>query len=122
MRIRTPVRWRVIAVDAPTAPVASGATLGAVPIFAVTYAYAAPDEELAAVRPEHRAFLRGLLDQGVLLASGPWADGVAGALLLLRAVDGDAALAALDPDPFWAAGFIASRDVRGWNPVIGPWA
>jgi uncharacterized protein YciI len=42
-------------------------------------------------------------------------------MIVLSADDGAAALAALDPDPFRSAGFIAERTVRGWNPVIGPW-
>jgi uncharacterized protein YciI len=92
-----------------------------VPIFTVTYAYDQRRDEQDAVRPQHRAFLRSLHDQGVLLASGPWAEGPAGAMIVLSADDGAAALAALDPDPFRSAGFIAERTVRGWNPVIGPW-
>lgn len=89
--------------------------------FVVSYVYDERRAEQDVLRPAHRAFLRSLLDDGVLLASGPWTEGPSGALILLRADDGAAALAALDPDPFLAAGFIAERTVRGWNPVIGPW-
>ncbi len=91
------------------------------PTFVVSYVYDERRAEQDVLRPAHRAFLRSLLDDGVLLASGPWTEGPSGALILLRADDGAAALAALDPDPFLAAGFIAERTVRGWNPVIGPW-
>lgn len=91
------------------------------PTFVVTYAYDNRRAEQDVLRPAHRSFLRGLFDDGVLLASGPWTEGPSGALILLTADDGAAALAALDPDPFLAAGFIAERTVRGWNPVIGPW-
>ncbi len=90
-------------------------------IFAVSYEYDSRTSAQDVLRPEHRAFLRSLLDDGRLLASGPWTDGAAGALLLVRAADGPAALAMLDADPFWGAGFIAHRTARGWNPVIGPW-
>ncbi len=90
-------------------------------VFVVNYAYDPRTSEQDEIRPQHRAFLRGLFDNGTLLASGPWTDSGAGAMLLLRAEDADAALAALDEDPFWREGFIASRTARGWNPVIGPW-
>lgn len=100
-----------------------------VPTYAVTYTYtddaALRDEH----RPVHRAFLASLLDAGTLLASGPLAavtgpDGARsdGALLLLRGDDDGAVLATLDADPFLAVGAIAARDVRGWDPVIGPFA
>lgn len=91
------------------------------PTFTVTYAYDSRDDARDALRPDHRAFLRGLFEAGTLLASGPWTHGPAGALLVVRADDDAAALAALDADPFWVAGLVAERSVRGWNPVIGPW-
>ena len=91
------------------------------PTFAITYGYDDRRAEQDVLRPDHRAFLRRLHDDGALLASGPWTEGGSGALLLMRADDGAAALALLDADPFWAAGFIAERAARGWNPVIGPW-
>ncbi|WP_250443556.1 YciI family protein [Actinotalea sp. C106] len=96
------------------------------------------------VRPRHRQYLRSLLATGDLLASGPWV-GVAeptttpggaqeaatplpvpgaeqpGAMLVLRA-EGPAAVAALlDADPFWVEGLVASRTLRAWDPVLGPW-
>lgn len=93
------------------------------PVFAVTYEYDQRDDERDAIRPDHRAFLRRLHDDGVLLASGPLSGaGGPGALMLLRADDDAAALAVLDDDPFWTAGVVAARSARGWEPVIGPWA
>lgn len=89
--------------------------------FAVTYEYDSRTSAQDALRPEHRAFLRSLREDGRLLASGPWTEGAAGALLLVRAEDASGALAVLDADPFWGAGLIAGRTARGWNPVIGPW-
>jgi uncharacterized protein YciI len=90
-------------------------------MYAVVYAYDPRDAERDALRPAHRAFLGGLLGDGMLLASGPWTEGSPGALILVRADDADAALAALESDPFNIAGLIATRSARGWNPVIGPW-
>ena len=93
------------------------------PAFAVTYEYDERSADRDRVRPDHRAFLRRLHDEGVLLAPGPLSgDAGPGALLLLRAHDAAAALDVLDADPFHRAGLVAQRSVRGWDPVIGPWA
>ncbi|HIZ35963.1 MAG TPA: hypothetical protein H9815_09305 [Candidatus Ruania gallistercoris] len=91
--------------------------------FAVEYTYD-PDrgEDMDRIRPGHRAFLRSLLEQGRLLASGPWVGEEPGALLLVLAEDEAAVEQLLDADPFQQAGLITGRRVRGWNPVIGPFA
>lgn len=86
----------------------------------VTYTYLNAPEVLDEVRPEHRAFLGGLADQGIVVASGPWADQEpAGALLLLRTNSASAALDALADDPFQREGLVVDVTVREWNPVIG---
>lgn len=105
------------------------------PTYAVQYEYVTDGDRLDAVRPSHRAFLRGLLEDGALLASGPLSgvlrsdpedDGsaqpAAGALLLVRAADTGAACRTLDADPFWVEGLVVRRTVRAWDPVIGPFA
>ncbi len=84
-----------------------------------TYDPARPDD-LARVRPAHREFLRALLNNGELLASGPFLDG--GAMLIVRAEDADAALALLDNDPLNVDGIILERKALMWDPVLGPWA
>ena len=99
--------------------------MSAMPIFAVTYTYADRPTVLDEHRPEHRAVLRGLLDDGTLLASGPLAQDAAnpaGALLLVDAPDEGAVATALDADPFAREHVITRRTVRPWSPVIGPWA
>jgi uncharacterized protein len=91
-------------------------------VFAVQYAY---DDRTALrdeVRPEHRRYLAGLLDAGSLLASGPWSDGDPGALLLMRADSAAEVERLLDDDPFTRAGLVATRTLREWTPVFGPWA
>ncbi|WP_166847444.1 YciI family protein [Isoptericola sp. BMS4] len=92
-------------------------------VFAVTYVYVADPDRLGEVRPEHRAFLRDLLAQGSLLASGPLPptpDGEpGGALLVVEAQDPTGALTLLDPDPMRRAGLVAERSAREWQPVIG---
>ena len=67
--------------------------------YAVQYSYAAPEEQLATIRPEHRAFLGQLGADGVLLASGPMVD-YPGALLIFKAESPEALAALLDQDPF----------------------
>jgi uncharacterized protein len=107
-----------------------------VPTFAVHYEYDTRRDVQDAVRPDHRAFVRSLLDAGTLLASGPLRgepahDGGArtgpdatppGALLIVRAPSADAALRLLDADPFREAGVVVSRSAREWDPVTGPFA
>lgn len=88
-------------------------------IYAVEYHYVTDkDEEMAKVRPSHRAFNGALADKGLLLAAGPYV-GTHNALIVVRAEDEAGALALLEEDPFNQAGFIAERVVRQWNPVIG---
>lgn len=90
-------------------------------IFAVHYIYDPQRaEDLARIRPAHRTFLRGLFDEGSLLASGPYASGEA--LIIVKADTADAALALLDADPLNEAGVIAQRSAHQWQPVISPWA
>ena len=92
------------------------------PYFAVQYNYADEPAKVAEHRPAHRAFLRGLLDEGTLLAAGAYTDDPAGALLLLRADSVEEVNAALDNDPFRRHALITDRTTRGWSAAIGPWA
>ncbi len=82
--------------------------------------YRRPLEQVMSVVDEHRAYLRELKKQGVLLASGPF-DPRAGGALLVR-VDGADANAALDrirdEDPFTKKGMV-QYELLPWNVVIG---
>lgn len=90
-------------------------------IYAVTYRYTDDVAARDRVRPEHREYLRGLADQGLLLLSGPFgADGPAGALLLFRGADEAEVGAHVEKDPFTTNGVIAESAIREWEPVIGP--
>lgn len=91
-------------------------------LFAVRYTYDERAEVRDAYRPEHRAWLAGQADAGVLLGSGPYTDGEPGALLLLRADDEESLRGLLAQDPFAREGLVAATEVRGWNLVLGPWA
>lgn len=112
--------------------------------YCVQYVYDDRTARRDEVRPAHRDHLRGLLETGRLLASGPYqgstvllrgglaepavadapggAPEPSGALLLLRCEDLGELGAVLDADPFWQHGLIAERSVRAWDPVIGPWS
>ena len=88
-------------------------------VFTVEYHYVTDrDEEMAEVRPTHRAFNGDLAAQGRLIAAGPYT-GTHDALIIVRAEDTASALELLETDPFNQAGFIAERIPREWNPVIG---
>lgn len=82
--------------------------------------YRRPLEDVIAATDDHRAYLRALQAEGVLVASGPF-DPRTGGALLLRVPD-DAVHATLDRirdrDPFTVRG-IAQYELLPWAPVIG---
>ena len=82
--------------------------------------YRRPLEEVGNVRDAHRAYLRELKEQGVLIASGPF-DPRFGGALLLRVKDDDV-IAALDrirdDDPFTKEN-LAQYELLAWNVGIG---
>ena len=82
--------------------------------------YRRPLEDVLPVLEDHRAYLRGLMERGLLLASGPF-DPRSGGALLLRVPDGDvhAALDRIrDRDPFTLHG-IAQYELLPWAPTFG---
>lgn len=98
-------------------------------IFAVHYVYDSRTEVRDEVRPKHRRFLADLLDAGILLASGPFTgptvggpEEADGALLMVRGESAEEVGTTLDADPFARAGVVASRTLRPWSPVMGPWS
>lgn len=91
------------------------------PIFAVTYLYTAPTNQIDEIRPIHRAWLSELLEQNVLLASGPMVD-TPEALLIFESESAEELSKLLDNDPFDIAGCIGSRTIQTWNPVFGPFS
>ena len=82
--------------------------------------YRRPLEQVLTVSDAHRAYLLGLKERGILLASGPL-DPRSGGLLLLR-VPNDDAIAALDrirdEDPYTKTG-MAQYELLPWAPNIG---
>ncbi|WP_437747079.1 YciI family protein [Sorangium sp. So ce302] len=82
--------------------------------------YRRPLDEVLPAVDAHRAYLKGLIEQGLLLVSGPL-DPRYGGALLLRVPD-EAAAATLDRirdgDPFTAKG-LAQYELLPWAPVFG---
>jgi uncharacterized protein YciI len=82
--------------------------------------YRRPLEEVLEVTERHRAYLKTLKDQGLLIASGPM-DPRAGGILLLNVPDDDVT-ATLDHiregDPYVTFG-LAQYEMIPWNVGIG---
>jgi uncharacterized protein YciI len=82
--------------------------------------YRRPLEEVMAVLEQHRSYLRGLKDDGTLIASGPM-DPRTGGILLLRVPDDDVhgALDTIrDGDPYVTFG-VAQYELIPWAVNIG---
>ena len=82
--------------------------------------YRQPLEEVIKVQEPHRAYLRQLKKDGMLIAAGPM-DPRFGGMFLVKVPDDDvrASLDAIrDNDPFYAAG-VAQYELIPWNVVIG---
>ncbi|WP_394838164.1 YciI family protein [Pendulispora rubella] len=82
--------------------------------------YRQPLERIQQVVDRHRAYLKGLQEKGILLASGPL-DPRSGGALLLRVPD-DAVQATLDQvrdgDPYVLEG-VAQYELLPWVPGLG---
>ena len=72
--------------------------------YAVEYVYnPSMTETMDEVRPTHRAFLSGLLEQGINIASGPLVGEIPGALILINAESQTDVERILNEDPFYVA-------------------
>jgi uncharacterized protein YciI len=82
--------------------------------------YRRPLEEIAKTTENHRAYLRELKKQGVLIASGPFDPRTGGALLLrIKDADVQAALDRIrDDDPFTRQKLV-QYELLPWNVVVG---
>ena len=82
--------------------------------------YRRPLEEVAEVTEQHRGYLKGLKEEGVLIASGPM-DPRNGGILLLNVPDDDIAATldrVRDGDPYVTFG-LAQYELIPWNVGIG---
>ena len=81
--------------------------------------YRRPLEDVLTHQDAHRSYLRGLKENGVVIASGPM-DPRFGGLCLLRVPDEDSSVldTLRDNDPFVQNG-VAQYELIRWAPVIG---
>jgi len=84
--------------------------------FVVQLTFTEGDRRLE-VRPDHRAYLKELLEQGKLVTAGPWADDT-GALLIYEVADEQAMRDILAADPYTRAGVVEVTQLREWNPIF----
>ena len=77
--------------------------------------YRRPFDEIAPHVEEHRAYLKELKAQGLLLASGPFDPRTGGGVILRM---GAALDRIRDGDPFTRLA-LAQYEMLPWNPVIG---
>jgi uncharacterized protein len=83
--------------------------------------YETDSEALARVGevfPRHRATWQGFLDDGTLLAIGPMADPMQGAMAVFATRE--AAERFVTVDPFVTEGLIARWELLEWNEVLLP--
>ncbi len=74
-------------------------------------------------RDAHGAYLRALVDNGSLRASGPITDmGVKAGFLILQAQDRDVVRTIIDADPFAIAGIVENLTINEWGPLFGAFA
>ena len=79
--------------------------------FAAIIEYGQDKEQVKALHPAHREYLRRFLENGQLRAAGPFADD-AGALWVLDAETAEAVEEIVKADPYVAAGVIVSWKIR----------
>ncbi|NBR06974.1 MAG: hypothetical protein EBT92_14590 [Planctomycetes bacterium] len=85
--------------------------------FAAIIKYISDTEKIQSVRPLHRAYLTSLLNQGNIVATGPFTDGF-GALIIYEAPDHATAESFIKNDPFMKDGIFISWDLHPWNCVM----
>jgi uncharacterized protein YciI len=85
--------------------------------YVLEYRYGDMDKR-AQVRPRHLDYMNRLHDEGTVVLAGPIADG-AGAMVVLRADDEDAARRLVEADPYVVEGVSVDGHLREWNVVIG---
>jgi uncharacterized protein YciI len=86
--------------------------------YAAVIEYTPDKAKIEQVRPAHRKYLTGLLQQGKLAAAGPFTDD-SGALIVYEADTPEQAEALLKADPFHTGGVFVRWTLRPWKAVFG---
>lgn len=95
-------------------------------MFIAIVTYLKPMEEIEKVLADHRRFLDGLLERGLLIASGPQSPRVGG-VVMLRHMPREEAERLLADDPFCLTGsaeyrfieFLPNKFAEGALPLMG---
>jgi uncharacterized protein YciI len=85
--------------------------------YAAIAKYTPDAATIAKARPAHRQYLTGLIAQGKLVISGPFA-GDGGALLVYEAENPEQVETMITEDPFAIHGVFLSWEIRPWNVVF----
>jgi uncharacterized protein YciI len=85
--------------------------------FAAIIDYTRDAAKIAAARPAHREYLKGVLASGHLAISGPFTDD-RGGLLVYEAETQEEVEALIREDPFTKGGVFLTWTIRGWNPIM----
>lgn len=85
--------------------------------FAAIIEYTRDAEKIAAIRPLHRTYLKGLLDTGRIVISGPFTDD-SGGLLVYETASQQEAEDLIRNDPFAQNGVFVSWKIQGWRVVM----
>jgi uncharacterized protein YciI len=86
--------------------------------FTVETTYVDDPGKLADSRPQHRVYLRALVEKGKVAAAGPWADDSAG-FAIYHVADRAELDVLLAEDPYTIDGVAAARRINEWNLVLG---
>lgn len=88
-------------------------------LFAVLYTYSpSTTDGRDTHRAAHRAWLADLLEQKVLISSGPYVDGT-GALIIVEGTDTESVKDLFAQDPFALENLVDNSVVTEWKPVMG---
>jgi len=85
--------------------------------YAAIAKYTPDASVIAKARPAHRQYLTGLVEQGKLVISGPFANDVGG-LLVYEAETLEQVEAMVREDPFAKQGVFTSWEIRPWNVIF----
>lgn len=98
-------------------------TLGSIRVmawYAVDTTYTLDRDKLLEVRPRHRDYLRGLADEGIVVAGGPWGDDTGG-FAVFQVEDRAQLDRLLADDPYTTEDVAAGREIREWKITLGSW-
>ncbi|GAA3884201.1 hypothetical protein GCM10022243_56200 [Saccharothrix violaceirubra] len=86
--------------------------------FAVELTFRDARQVRRSIHLAHREYWRPLAEQGVLVGTGPWADG-SGVLLICQVPDEAAARDLVRGDPYVRSQSIAEVRIRQWHVLLG---